>query len=111
MANNVIVTRVNRMGIPAIKSINAAIADGKLKITFASHANVSDAFQGLFLVYVPSLPPKPTPAVPIYLTTDGYSVEKQLFTPQGVAVTTDEIAVGVYLCFYDSTTGLVRVMM
>lgn len=106
-----VVSRVNRAGIPCIKSVNAAVADGKLKLTFANHANVSDFFQGLFLVYVPSLPAAPTPAVPIYLTTEGYSVEKQLFTPQGVAVTSDEIAVGVYLCFYDSTTGLVRVMM
>jgi len=106
-----IVTRVNRLGIPAIRTINAAVSDGKLKLTFASHANVSDAFQGLFLVYVPSLPTLPEEGVPIYLTTEGYSVEKQLFTPQSVPVTSQEIAVGVYLCFYDSTSGMVRVMM
>lgn len=107
----VIVSRVNRLGIPAIKTINATLSTTRLTLTFANHANVSDRFQGLFLVYVTSVPEAPETPVPIFLTTEGYSVEKQLFTPQGEAVTTDEIAVGVYLCFYDDTTGLVRVMM
>lgn len=107
-----IVTRVNGRGIPAIKTIKYELSSTKLTLTFANHLNVSDSFQGLFLVYVTGLPAeKPSPAVPIFLTTEGYGVEKQLFTPQGAQVTTDEIAVGVYLCFYDSTTGLVRVMM
>lgn len=110
----VIVKRVNRLGIPAIKTINASLSDTRLTLTFANHANVSDFFQGLFLVYVTSLPTLPAPenAVPIYLNTEGYlGSDKQLFTPQGVAVTTSVIAEGVYLCFYDSTTDKVRVMM
>lgn len=110
----VLVKRVNRLGIPCIQSIGTSIDTTSLTIRFASHANVSDNFQGLFLVYVNSLPPLPEEedAVPIYLATEGYlGSEKQLFTPQGQAVTTNEIAVGVYLCFYDSTTGKVRVMM
>jgi len=108
----VIVKRVNRLGIPCIKSITANVDDTRLTLTFANHANVSDYFQGLFLVYVDSLPTLPETAVPVYLNTEGYlGSDKQLFTPQGVAVTSAEIAVGVYLCFYDSTTGKVRVMM
>lgn len=107
-----IVTRVNTRGIPCIKTIRATLEDTKLTLTFAPHQNVSDYFQGLFLVYIDSLPTLPTTPVDIYLATDGYlGSEKQLFTPQGVAVKTNVIAVGVYLGFYDSTSGKVRVMM
>lgn len=109
---NIPVKRVNRLGIPAIKTISAVVANGRLTLTFASHPNVSDFFQGLFLVYVTGLPELPTPAVPIYLATEGYpGSEKQLFTPQSQPVLTDVIAEGVYLGFYDSTSGKVRVMM
>lgn len=107
-----VVKRVNRAGIPCIKTINAVLSDTRLTLYFAPHVNVSDAFQGLFLVYITSLPTLPTTPVDIYLATDGYlGSEKQLVTPQTVAVQTDVVAEGVYLCFYDSTTGRVRVMM
>lgn len=43
---NVIVTRVNRLGIPAIKNIGATLGTDRLTLTFANHANVSDYFQG-----------------------------------------------------------------
>ena len=110
----VLVTRVNRGGVPCIKNINASLTDERLTITFAPHANVSDYFQGLFLVKLDNIPPTPTGAdpVPVYLFTEGYlGSEKQLFTPQGTPVTSAETVDGVYLCFYDSTTGRVRVMM
>ena len=110
----VIVTRVNRLGIPAIKSINVSLSDTRLTVTFANHANVSDAFQGLFLINITNVPADAaeTENLPVYFATEGYlGSEKQLFTPQSVPVTADEVADGVYLCFYDSTTGKVRVMM
>ena len=107
-----IVTRVNRLGIPAIKTINATADDTRLTLTFAPHANVSDFFQGLFLVYITSLPVGVEEDLPVYLATETYlGSEKQLFTPQSIPVKSQEVAAGVYLCFYDSTTGLVRVMM
>lgn len=107
-----IVTRVNRLGIPAIKTINATADATRLTLTFAPHANVSDNFQGLFLVYITSLPTGVAEDLPVYLSTEGYlGSEKQLFTPQSVGVKSQEVAEGVYLCFYDSTTGKVRVMM
>lgn len=99
-------------GIPCIKTISTALDDTRLTLKFAPHQNVSDYFQGLFLVYVDSLPTLPETPVDVYLLTEGYlGSDKQLFTPQGVAVQSDDLAVGVYLCFYDSTTGKVRVMM
>lgn len=110
----VLVTRVNRLGIPALRSINASLTDDRLTITFAPHANMPNNFQGLFLVKLDNVPPAPTGAdpVPVYLLIDGYlGSEKQLFTPQGTPVTSAETVDGVYLCFYDATTGLVRVMM
>lgn len=110
----VLVTRVNRLGIPALRSINVSLADDRLTITFAPHANMPNNFQGLFLVKLDNVPPAPTGAdpVPVYLYIDGYlGSEKQLFTPQGTPVTSAETVDGVYLCFYDATTGLVRVMM
>ena len=110
----VLVTRVNRLGIPALRSINASLTDDRLTITFAPHANLPNNFQGLFLVKLDNVPPAPTGAdpVPVYLFIDGYlGSEKQLFTPQGIPVTSAETVDGVYLCFYDATTGLVRVMM
>lgn len=106
------VTRVNRLGIPAIKTVGATLDSTRLTLKFAPHANVSDFFQGLFLVYITSLPTLPTTPVDIYLSTEGYlGSDKQLFTPQTEAVQTDVVAVGVYLCFYDSATDKVRVMM
>ena len=51
-----VVTRVNTRGIPCIKTIGAAADSTKLTLTFAPHANVSDFFQGLFLVYITSIP-------------------------------------------------------
>lgn len=110
----VLVTRVNTRGVPCIRNINASLTDERLTITFAPHANVSDYFQGLFLVKLDNIPPVPTGAdpVPVYLSTETYlGSEKQLFTPQGEAVRSTETVDGVYLCFYDSTTGKVRVMM
>lgn len=107
-----VVTRVNTRGIPCIKTISAILEDTRLTLKFAPHQNVSDFFQGLFLVYIENLPTLPETPVDIYLSTEGYlGSDKQLFTPQGVAVQTNVVAVGVYLCFYDSTTGKVRVMM
>ena len=110
----VLVTRVNRLGIPALRSISASLTDDRQTITFAPHANMPNNFQGLFLVKLDNVPPAPTGAdpVPVYLLIDGYlGSEKQLFTPQGTPVTSAETVDGVYLCFYDATTGLVRVMM
>ncbi len=110
----VLVTRVNTRGVPCIRNINASLTDERLTITFAPHANVSDFFQGLFLVKLDNIPPVPVGAdpVPVYLFTEGYlGSEKQLFTPQGTPVTSAETVDGVYLCFYDSTTSKVRVMM
>lgn len=110
----VIVSRVNRLGVPTIKSVAASLSDTRLTITFANHANVSDFFQGLFLVYITDVPPDAatTTDIPVYFSTEGYlGSEKQLFTPQTEPVFANEVKVGVYLCFYDSTTGRVRVMM
>lgn len=108
----VIVKRVNRLGIPCIRNISATLSADRLTITFAAHANVRDDFQGLFLVNLTSIPATEEEDLPVYLSTEGYlGSEKQLFTPQGVAVPADEVVDGVYLCFYDSTTGKVRVMM
>ena len=110
----VLVTRVNRLGIPALRNINASLTDERLTITFAQHANMPNNFQGLFLVKLDNVPRTPTGTdpVPVYLYVDGYlGSEKQLFTPQGTPVTSAETVDGVYLCFYDATTGLVRVMM
>ena len=110
----VLVSRVNRLGIPCIKSIGASLTDTRLTITFANHANVSDNFQGLFLVYITDVPAdaEETEEIPVYFATEGYAgSEKQLFTPQTAPVYANEVRVGVYLCFYDSTTGRVRVMM
>ena len=109
-----IVTRVNRFGIPCIKSISTVLTDDRLTVTFASHQNVSDAFQGLFLVNLTDVPAAAaeTEDIPVYFATEGYlGSEKQLYTPQTTPVGANEVAVGVYLCFYDSTTGRVRVMM
>ena len=107
-----LVKRVNAGGIPAIRSVGTSLDTSKLVIRLANHDNVSDFFQGFFVVYVTSLPTLPETAVPIYVATDGLlGSEKQLFTPQGAEVTTAVIAEGVYLCFYDSTSGKVRVMM
>lgn len=107
-----IVKRVNRAGIPCIRNTSATIDSTRLTLTFAPHANVSDNFQGLFLVYLTNLPATEAEDLPVYLATEGYlGSEKQLFTPQSEPVPNQEVAEGVYLCFFDSTTGKVRVMM
>lgn len=114
MPATVFVTRVNRGGLPCIRNINATLTDERLTITFPPYANVPDQFQGLFLVKLDNIPPTPTGAdpVPVYLATEGYlGSEKQLFVPQSDPVPSNDVKDGVYLCFYDSTTGKLRVMM
>lgn len=109
-----IVKRVNSRGIPCIKSVKTELTTTRLTFTFASHVNVSDAFQGLFLVYITNVPPEAatTTDLPIFFATEGYpGSEKQLFTPHSKIVKASEVAVGVYLCFYDSSTDRLRVMM
>lgn len=111
---NVIVNRVNQNGLPCIKSTGVNLSDTRLTISFANHVNVSNYFQGLFLIYVTDVPAEAAEAddIPVYVATDGYvGSEKQLYTPQTTAVMADEVKAGVYLCFYDSTTDRVRVMM
>lgn len=109
---NVLVKRVNRFGIPAIRNVGATLSDTRLTITFASHPNVSDAFQGFFVAYISNLPAAPDDAVPVFLATEGYlGSDKQLYTSQSEVVTTDVVAEGVYLCFYDSTSDKLRVML
>lgn len=107
-----LVSRVNSRGVPCIKSISSNLDTTRLTVTFANHPNVSDNFQGLFLVNLVNLPDTTESELPVYLATEGYlGSEKQLFTPQGTAVPAGEVVDGVYLCFYDATTGKVRVMM
>lgn len=109
-----IVKRVNTRGIPCIKSVRAELSTTRLTLTFENHLNVSDFFQGLFLVYITSVPPDAatTTDVPVFFATEGYlGSEKQLYTPQTEVVNANEVAVGVYLCFYDSSTDRLRVMM
>ena len=107
-----IVTRVNTRGIPCLKTTNVTTDATRLTLTFAPYQNLSDFFQGLFLVYVTSIPAGVADNLPVYLSTEGYpGGEKQLFTPQSTAINSQEVVEGVYLCFYDSTTGKVRVMM
>lgn len=109
---NVPVKRVNRLGIPAIRNIAATLGTDRLTLTFASHPNVSDFFQGFFVAYITGLPTAPQTPVNIYLETEGIpGSAKQLFTAKSAPVTTAEITEGVYLGFYDSTSGKVRVMM
>lgn len=109
----VLVTRVNRLGIPTIRNIGATLTDERLTIAFANHANVSNAFQGLFLIKLDNIPDtSATEEIPVIFSTEGYlGSEKQLFTPQTVPVYANEVVDGVYLCFYDDTTGKLRVMM
>ena len=109
-----IVKRVNTRGIPCIKSVRAELSTTRLTLTFENHLNVSDFFQGLFLVYITSVPADAatTENIPIYFSTEGYQgSEKQLFTPQTAPVFANEVKEGVHLCFYDSTTDRLRVMM
>ena len=108
------VVRVNRGGIPCIRNTSAAYSADRLTITFQPYANVSDEFQGLFLVKLDNIPDPPTGAdpLPVYLFTEGYlGSEKQLFTPQTEPVPSTDVKDGVYLCFYDSATNRLRVMM
>ena len=106
------VKRVNRLGIPATKNVGATLSTDRLTITFDNHPNVSDFFQGFFVVYISNLPAAPETPVAVYLNTSGLlGSDKQLYTSKSVAVNTGEVANGVYLCFYDSTTDMVRVML
>lgn len=109
---NVPVKKVNRLGIPTIANIGANLATDRLTVTFNNHPNVSDFFQGEFDVLLQNLPEAPETAVPIYFNTDGLlGSEKQVFDCKGTAVTTANLSNGVWKCFYDSTTGLVRVLL
>ncbi len=109
---NTSIKRVNRLGVPTIANIGSSLTTARETITFNNHPNLSDNFQGHFTAYISNLPTAPTTAVPVYFNTDGVlGSDKQVFDCKGTAVTTSNLTNGVWPCFYDNTTGKVRVML
>lgn len=108
---NVIVKRVNTRGIPAIESISVNLDTTKETFVFNNHVNVSDYFQGFFVVKISGTPTAPGTAVPVYFKTEGVlDSDIQLFDVIGNEVTTAIFKDGVYLCFYDRSTNKLRLM-
>lgn len=100
------------MGIPCLESIRATQNTTGLTFTFRNHANVSDYFQGMFIVKISDTPSAPTPAVAVYFDTDGLSNSSvAVANSTGAGFATDDFpGDGVYLMFYDRSTNVLRML-
>lgn len=113
MANKRI-NRVNTLGIPTIESIKATLTTTALTFTFNNHPQVSDYFQGLFIVKISGTPTPPSgaTAVAVYFDTDGLPGSAvAVCNSTGAGLTSSDFpGDGVYLMFYDRTTNVLRMI-
>lgn len=103
---------VNSRGLPVLESIRATLTTTGLTFTFNNHPYVNNYFQGLFIVKLTGTPTAPSTAVPVYFDTDGVSGSSvALNDTNATAITTGTFSGdGVYLCFYDRTTNVLRII-
>jgi len=102
---------VNRVGIPALETINATQTTTGLTYLFNRHPYINTAFQGFFVAKISGTPAAPQSAVPIYFATDGVANSSvEVCNATGAGLTTGELTDGVYLFFWDDTTKVLRLM-
>lgn len=99
----------NRNGFPCIESIGANLTTTGLTYTFNRHPFVNNYFYGGLFVKLNGTPTAPSTAVPVYfLTQNGPTTE--VLNKAGVAMTTADIADGIYLAFYDRDTNKLQLL-
>ena len=111
MASTVL-TFTNGRGFPAIENEGVTLTETAETFSFNSHPFLRSPFQGGFWVKITDTPTAPGTAVPINFTTSGVSNSTvAVYNAQGTALTTATFpGNGIYLAFYDSDTGIVRLL-
>lgn len=111
MANTVL-NFTNRGGFPCIESTGVSLTTTAETFTFNSHPFLRSPFQGGFWIKITDTPTAPGTAVPIQFTTTGVANSTvTVYNAQGTALDTGTFpGNGIYLGFYDSDTGIVRLI-
>jgi hypothetical protein len=99
----------NRFGFPCIESTSATLTTTGLTYTFNRHPYVNNYFYGGLFVKLESTPTAPSTAVPVYFETQGNSAVAVL-DKNGTALTTANIADGIYLAFYDRDSNKLQLL-
>jgi hypothetical protein len=109
---NTILKYVNQRGIPCIESQSVSLTTSAETFTFNAHPYVRYPFQGQLFIRITGTNTAPETAVPIQFTTSGVSDSTvPVYNAQGTALTTATFpGDGIYIGFYDSTTGLLRLL-
>lgn len=107
-----ILTFTNGRGFPAIENEGVSLTETAETFTFNSHPFLRSQFQGGFWVKITDTPTAPATAVPIQFTTSGVANSTvAVYSATGTALTTATFpGNGIYLAFYDSDTGIVRLI-
>lgn len=102
----------NQTGFPCIESTGVNLTDAAETFTFNSHPFLRRQFQGGFWIKITDTPTAPATAVPIQFTTSGVANSTvTVYSATGTALTTATFpGNGIYLGFYDSDTGIVRLI-
>lgn len=103
---------VNKLGIPALETINATLTTTGETFYFNRHPAFDIYFQGIFLVKVSGSETAPETAVPIYFDSVGStSTKTQVYNSAGTEITTATWpGDGIYLFFYDKSTDMLRLL-
>lgn len=103
---------VNQRGWPTIESTGATLTATTETFSFAAHPYVGVPFQGGLFIKISSTPTAPATAVPINFTTTGIvNSTVAVYNAQGQALTTETFpGDGVYMGFWDTDTGLLRLL-
>ena len=102
--------RANTMGFPLLEA-QAAVADGKLVLTFQPHAAMDNQWTGGFWVKVANAVTATTE--PVVFATQGVTGNKPLYYFSGAPVLADYLVTtggGVMLCFYDASSKKLQII-
>lgn len=103
---------VNQRGWPTIETTGATLTTTAETFSFAAHPYVGAPFQGGLYIKITGTPTAPTTAVPIQFTTTGVANSTvAVYNAQGTALTTETFpGDGIYIGFWDTDTGLLRLL-
>jgi len=103
---------VNQRGWPTIETTGATLTATAETFSFAAHPYVGAPFQGGLYIKITGTPTAPSTTVPIQFTTAGVANSTvAVYNAQGVALTTATFpGDGIYIGFWDTDTGLLRLL-
>lgn len=103
---------VNQKGWPTIENNGVTLTTTAETFSFAAHPYVGLPFQGGLFIKISGTQTAPSTAVPINFTTTGVANSTvAVYNSQGTVLTTATFpGDGIYIGFWDTDTGLLRLL-